>query len=243
MSALAFREYCESKGWFDRWGRYNADRKEPTLEPASNNNLLYHAEYIAVLDLYGEITEADGKSVELMFRLHQERPGQLKRDPMSGMQQKHDDIIGAACMAALVGRHDLAREIVEHLRANDWIINVLDPESGYAIDLDISRIGGVEQIMAMCAKEDLGLYSQAILGISMVLTAYLNDGESGVLMKWLVYRTFKKVCTGHFLLRFFMSWFESRMKKDPLAMGSRFARYFPVNGAMNPLAMYTMGRV
>jgi len=250
MTSVKFRQFCEANGWFDRWGRFNADRREPTLDPQSNNNLLYHAEYLAVLDLYGEIEERDGHTLEAMFRLHQVEPGLLKRDPDSGMPQKHDDVLGSACAAALVGRYDLAKEILEYLRANDWEIDVLDPNGNYDVALDISRIGGVEFVISRCAGESLGLWSQAILGITMVAAAYKHQnpkgGDSGALMDWLSFRALKKVNKdkgGGFVLNFFLAWYERIMKKDPLAIGSRFARYFPINGKMHPIALYTWGKI
>lgn len=245
---MSFRLYCESKGWFDRWGRFNADRLEPSLDPQSNNNLLYHAEYLAVLDLWDDIQESDGDKLEKIFALHEVKPGLLKRDPDSGMAQKHDDILGVACAAAITGRFELAQKILAYLRANEWEIDVLDPTGAYEITLDVSRIGGFEQTIELCAGESLGLWSQALLGITLVAGAYKRGGESGPLMDWLTFRAAKAVLKrkpeqNPYVLKFFMSWFESRMKKDPLAMGSRFARYFPINGKMHPMAMFTFGKV
>lgn len=245
---MSFREYCRQGGWFDRWGRFNADRYEPSLDPKSNNNLLYTAHYYAILEMYEEIDEErDGKTVEAMFRLHQVTPGLLKRDPDSGMAQKHDDIIGAACMAAIVGRFDLAQEILAHLRACEWEIDVLDPNGEYDIGLDVSRIGGFEQTMELCAGESLGLWSQAILGITLVAGAYKKSGQSGALMDWLTFRAAKAVLKrkkqNPYVLKFFLAWFEKVMRKDPLAMGSRFAEYFPINGKLHPMALYTFGKV
>ncbi len=96
MSVVSFKEYCKLNQWFDKWGRFNADRTEPTPIPQSNNNLLYHAEYLAIVDMYDDIKEEDGEDLEKIFTLHEVKPGLLKRDPDSGMAQKHDDILGMA---------------------------------------------------------------------------------------------------------------------------------------------------
>jgi hypothetical protein len=97
----------------------------------------------------------------------------------------------------------------------------------------------------MAAGESLGLWSQALLGVTMVFSAYTSNGESSTLMKWLIYRTYlrAKEKSRLELLGFFMQWFSSILKKDQLAMGSRFANYFNMNGLMHPMAIYTMGKV
>ncbi len=127
-------------------------------------------------------------------------------------------------------------------------MNVLNPEGNYDATLDVSRIGGFEQKIELCAGESLGLWSQLLLGITMVIGAYTADGESGILMDWLTYRAFKSIEKRNpkynpYILKLFMAWFYSILKKDPLAMGSRFARYFPKNGTNHPMALYTLGRV
>lgn len=247
---MNFREYCIQGGWFDKWGRFNADRSEPTPEPQSNNNLLYHSEYIAILDLNGELEEVDGEHLEGLFRLHQVVPGLIKRDPDSGLDQKHDDIVGLVCAAAITGRHDLALSILKYLRENSWVVDVKNPGSGYDPRLDISRIGGVAEIIQLCSNEALPLWQQLSLGISMVITALRSDGESGVLMDWLKFRAFKSMtargasAVRHApLLKLTMAIFEMIIKRDKLAMGSKFAHYFPVNGTTHPFAIYTWEKV